>query len=191
MTFADTAALLAAVLTILNLALIVAVLRRLAEHEERLARLNHVGGSNNAGIDTTLKQFVGQRIPEFSAQDLNGRTHDRKSVTGTAVLIGFFAHGCKPCHEQAPTFAELTQSLPPNSTFAVVTGNAGSNELGSLTFGDDVVTIAGPDANNMADALGVDVFPTFLRLDGDGTVVQATVLIREIDAPSLQITDAM
>lgn len=151
MPFLIAAVVFVGVLSLFNLVLTLGVLRRLREHTAELERL--AGRSMLMPYDPGV--LVGRTLPEAAAG---------------ARLVGFFDVGCSTCHERAPEFAAAAGNQP---ALAVITGDAGTADdlVGVVGGGSSVIT--GEDAGRIAQTLGVEAFPTFLRVDTDGRIVAA------------------
>lgn len=50
---------------------------------------------------------VGQKAPDFTLPDIEGRPVSLSSYQGKVVLIDFWATWCPPCREELPLFQEL------------------------------------------------------------------------------------
>ncbi|WP_163507141.1 TlpA family protein disulfide reductase [Fodinicola acaciae] len=144
---------LVGVLCLVLLVLVFAVLRRLREQQAELEQLRKAVGMRLTDYD--VSELLGRRIPD---------------VTDTSpTLVGFFSVDCETCHEQAPIFAA---ALRGQRALAVISGRDAEDNLLALQFGDASV-LAGVSAGEFARGLGIRAYPTFLRLDDTGTVVQA------------------
>lgn len=147
----------------LLLVLVLAVLRRLREHETRFERLS-AATDEFAHYDGA--ELVGRRIPGFAGHP---DTAPR--------LVGFFSVGCDTCHEQAPRFLA---SAAVRDTSAIVLGSPAEELTGLL--GEVPRLITGEEGDTLAKAVGIKAFPTFVEVDGDGMIVRAAVDMAELPA---------
>jgi hypothetical protein len=157
MAFLAAAVVLVAVVCLLNLLLLFAVLRRLREHTDELARLRQARLVDPAAEEASA--LIGRSLP-----DLTTATGDRPE------LVGFFDAGCSSCHELAPDFAIAARQAP---SVAIVTGEGpGADELVALLAAGPTVLV-GEQASNVSSSIGIRAYPTFVRIDADGKVVRA------------------
>ncbi|WP_235921644.1 TlpA family protein disulfide reductase [Lentzea tibetensis] len=162
---------LAVVLSLVNILLLFAVLRRLREYGAKLAAVPSAAQS----MFERDNELNGQQIPEFTASTVDGRTITRDDLAGRRVLVGFFAPGCKPCHEHAPEFANM--DVP---AYAFVSGDGPqADELTRLLSGSTAVVV-GEAMSGLENLLGVKSFPTFLAIDETGTVERATISLHDL-----------
>ncbi|MFB9837665.1 TlpA family protein disulfide reductase [Actinoallomurus acaciae] len=175
MPFLVAAVVLLAVLCLLNMMITFAVLRRLRSHEERLA-------ARPAGRSSGVDALVGRELPEFDATSTAGAAVSRSDLLGRARVLGVFSATCEPCHEQARAFAELDDP----GRVALVTDVRGREDVLRRfvpDLGDTPTIILEPDSGPLAGELGVSTFPTLLRLDEDGRVVQAGNALSQLASP--------
>ncbi|WOX25875.1 hypothetical protein [Streptomyces solicathayae] len=163
MAFLVVALVLVAALCVFQLVLVLAVLRRLREHETRFEQLARSRGPMDAYDPNEL---VGRRIPELAAH-----------TGGEPRTVGFFSVGCEACHEQAP---EFVAAAGVGDASAIVVG-APADELTGLLGGVPVV-VTGEEADGLMRAVDVKAFPTFLRVDGDGVIVRAGIAVADLPA---------
>lgn len=156
MTFLIAALVLVGALSIFQLVLLMAVLRRLREHEARFEQMAR-GGSLLGAYDPSV--LVGREVSELGLTASPG---------GASRPVGFFSVDCQACHEQAPAFVAAAAS---RGAVAVVVGDT-PDGLVALLEGIPTVTV-GARSEELAKGLDIQVFPTFLEVDGDGLVVWA------------------
>ncbi|MFD5557090.1 hypothetical protein ACFWIA_25025 [Streptomyces sp. NPDC127068] len=162
MGFLVVALVLVAALCCFQLVLVLAVLRRLREHESRLEQL---GGA--AGFSTyDGAELVGRRLPGFAG-----------ATDGAPQLLGFFSVDCDACHEQAPGFAAAAAE---RNASAVVLGSPAREFAGLLA--DVPTVIVGAEGEALANAVDIQAFPTFVEVDADGVIVRASVDLAELPA---------
>lgn len=145
--------------TLINLVLLLGVVRRLREHETRLA-------SMTGGGPPVLIAPAGGRVGPFTARSVDGRPVDEHSTN--AALIGFFSPECGSCHERLPDFrAAAGAHTGPVLAVVVEDGGDAAPLVDALRTCATVVLEAptGP----VAEAFAVRGFPAF-ALVTDGTV---------------------
>jgi hypothetical protein len=142
---------LLALLTLANIGLTVAVIRRLAAHERKLARFTEF--TPPSGLTP------GEAVPNFLAETYDGRRVD-ESVLADRSAVAFFSATCDACAAHAPEFAAV-----PGTKLAVLTGEGptGPAILAALD-GVPVVreaNVGGP----LAQSFRVDTFPTYFAVE--------------------------
>jgi thiol-disulfide isomerase/thioredoxin len=178
MPFLAAVVVLVGLLCVVDLLLTLAVLRRLREHTDQLGRLS--GAAEHASMGVDRDKLVGRELPEFSATTVDGAVVSWESVTGGVDLVGFFSPGCAPCLTQAPLFAGETGRLAAGRTLALVAGSGpDAEDLIQILKGATDVVLA-PDSMTLVKGLGIGAFPTFLRLDAGGVIVDAAVSVRDL-----------
>jgi hypothetical protein len=163
-----------AAVTLLNLILTFAIIRRLREQaSEASTSAGAAPGPAIAG--------VGERPGEFTAVDTEG-----EPVTGGGHrLIAFFSPGCQACHEKLPYFVTQAADYPGGSSrvlAAIVGGEAGESEFtGALR--DVARVVLEPHAAAMQEAFQVKGFPTWCILDDEGIVRHSGIGIDRLPIP--------
>jgi len=72
-----------------------------------------------------LKRSDEAAKPDFSLQDMDGKTVPLRAFKGRTVLVHFFATWCEPCREELPALARfLDRSAPGVSVVAIAVADA-------------------------------------------------------------------
>jgi thiol-disulfide isomerase/thioredoxin len=171
---------LVGLLCAVDLLLTFAVLRRLREHSGKLARLPDYD-DRLVGVDQD--RLLGLKLPEFSTETVQGTVVSRESVTGSLELLGFFRPGCSPCNEQAPRFLDEARALGEGKALALVDGSGSDTDDLVQMFNGVVDVVLDPASGEVRRELNIGAFPTFLRLDAGGAIVDAAVSMEELRSP--------
>ncbi|MEV8376855.1 redoxin domain-containing protein [Kribbella sp. NPDC056861] len=159
----------AVLLTLLNLLLIFAVIRRLREHTEQLASLAAGHGSDqNAGLP------VGRRVADFSGTTVDGEAISRDLLTGE-TLVAFLMPGCTPCRKSLPELAETVANWPGGraSTLVVISGDEEKAAEYVATLAPVArVLVEGPDGQ-VGTAFEAAAYPLFGTVDSHGRVLRS------------------
>lgn len=147
------------VLTLLNLVLLLGVVRRLREHETRLAA---VPGEDPPRLIAAAGTVVGA----YATRSVDGRAVDSESPW---ELIGFFSPQCDACHERLPEFRR-TAAGHPGRGLAVVVSDGGDTASLVAELGSAATVVLEQHDGPLSRAFDVRGFPAFALVDGDGTI---------------------
>ena len=120
---------------------------------------------------------TGAPAPDFTLQDLDGKTVTLSELKGQVVVINFWATWCAPCRLEMPTLQASYDSLK-DSGFTVLGVNYGdrledaqlyAGELG-LTF--PILMDPGDTVNDLYRVRG---YPTTFFIDRDGMIARQQV----------------
>lgn len=162
-----TAVVLLAVLTLLNIALLLAVVRRLREHETRLSSLGTAVAAGGSLVPEVMAP-VGHRISEFTAESVDGRLVDRATLE-TPALVGFFSPSCDSCHERVPDFRKAAGDHVGSALAVVVRDDKDPAELIADLDGSATVVVEEPEGP-LSAAFAVRGFPAFALVGAGGTI---------------------
>lgn len=70
--------------------------------------------AQRAAEETALK-----KAPDFSLQDISGKTVRLSDYNGKVIILNFFATWCPPCREEIPDFIELVDTTD-KGRFAII-----------------------------------------------------------------------
>jgi hypothetical protein len=151
-----------AALCLLDLLLTFGVIRRLREHERRLADI---------GAPPRRRLEPGSPIGPFTATTTDGALVSGATLPAGAV-VAFFSPTCAPCAEQLPRFVDFAATLPggPKQAFAVVCGDLMQADPLVAKLEPVAQVLVEDSGGPLAAAFGVFAFPTLYVVDGDGTI---------------------
>lgn len=141
-----------------NLLLTGAVVRRLATHERKLAKLGPL-------FVVPSGLAAGTELPSFTAETVDGQRVDAGFLGDGPGLIAFFSTTCSACLSHAPEFATVAAGT---SRFAVVSGEGGDELLRAL--GSVPVVREPAPAGPIVTAFEIDSYPTYFVVEA-GRVV--------------------
>ena len=64
--------------------------------------------------------MLGDRVPEFTVNTLDGKTIDISALRGKVVVIQFFATWCSPCQQELPVVQEKIWDIWKDRKFMLV-----------------------------------------------------------------------
>jgi hypothetical protein len=150
-----------ALLVVVQLLFTLAILRRLRNHGERLARVEQpVGGPEPAG--------PGETIAAFTAPALTGVTISDTDLRDSATTVGFFSPSCGPCTEQLPAFEERARQH--RALAFVIDEGEPSRQLARRLA--EVAPVAVVSADSEATrAFSVYGYPVIFEIDAEARVI--------------------
>ncbi|NUW42147.1 TlpA family protein disulfide reductase [Nonomuraea rhodomycinica] len=110
MPFLAAAVVIIGLLSVVNLLLTVALIRRTRQTSESAAPAS--------GPPIALRP--GSPVGAFAAVTLGGEAVSHDAISG---LVGFFSAGCAPCHTLLPRFVERARALGRDNVLAVIAGD--------------------------------------------------------------------
>lgn len=115
--------------------------------------------------------------PEFQLRAFDGHTYSKNSLQGRPALLVFWAPWCRYCQMELPILAKFYQGNKPDQLQVLTVAFSDS-----LAHVEEYVT-ANPDTfifptaydqdNEVAQAFGVNVTPTFVVMDAQGEMILA------------------
>jgi len=130
----------------------------------------------------------GSIAPDFSLQDLSGKTVKLSDLRGMVVLLNFWATWCPPCREEVPSLSRLNAVMP-GKGFRMVTvsiDNGGSNDVESFfrMTGYRLPTLLDPDST-VGKMYGITGVPETFIIDAHGVIRKKVVGPFSWDDPSV------
>ena len=151
-----------AALTVINTVLLLAVIRRIGEHEHRFTQLS--------GGDPAIDLKVGDEVGDFELPSLDGAAFDSALHEGP-LLIGIFSPTCSVCAEALPEFVEDPAVRARARPVAIIAAEEsdGARYVEGVLGQPQISILIAPDTPEnrslMLDKLKVRGFPLFVELD--------------------------
>jgi hypothetical protein len=142
---------LLALLTLANIGLTVAVIRRLAVHERKLAQFTAF--TPPGGLTP------GAPVPNFLAETHTGGRIDESHLGPGPAGVAFFSASCEACAAHAPEFAAVGA---PKLAVLAGDGHTAATILAAL---GTVPVVREADGGPLAQAFRVDTFPTYFAVE--------------------------
>lgn len=118
----------------------------------------------------------GKKCPDFSFQDINGKTVTLKSLEGKYVLIDVWASWCGPCRAEIPYLTKLEKKFHgKNIHFMSLSVDTDTNAWKSMVKKEDMGGIQANIGNNKSfmNDFGIKGIPRFILLGKDGKVISS------------------
>jgi len=178
------AVVLVGVLVLLDLLLTLGLIKRVRTHAELLDKLvNATPASAHAVEPGQLPP--GRPVGEFSATTSEGLEISRESFDA-GVVLGFFSTWCDTCAEQLPGFLAFAEPLGRERVLAVVHGD--EDQLVDLvaTLAKVAQVVVEAENGPVAQAVGVQAFPTMAVVDKDWRVTSSGYSAETLTAVALR-----
>jgi peroxiredoxin len=172
MTYSAATVTVIAVLSLVNTALMLGVLRRLGE--QRWSPSPTVGGCAEA---PPMMVQPGNRVGDFTVTAVDGGTVSRADLAGP-TLVAFLAPGCQACDHSVPAFLERAERAPGGRehVLAVVMGSPRySDELRERLAPVARVLTEEQEGGPLIKAFGVLGVPAFGLLSDGRMIASHTV----------------
>ncbi|RAG83706.1 hypothetical protein DN069_20855 [Streptacidiphilus pinicola] len=169
MPFVVAALVLLGAVTLLNLALTLAVIRRLkAQSEASFASAPNLAPAPGPSADVQ----VGTVVPAFSVRDLSDGEVKNTPQNGT-TLFAFFSVDCRACWMNLDRFLAYARScgLPPEQMVSVVVGDASRKQDQIREIASVSRVVSEPTGGTVSSAFGVHVYPVYALVDTEGVLV--------------------
>lgn len=128
-------------------------------------------GPDKSGMHPLIP--INSSAPEWSLESFNGgNTVSLKDLKGKVVLLDFWIKNCGPCIESVPHLNELQEKLKAEK-FKIMSINSydPKSDVGLFCKNHHVDYPVLLNGKMIAEKYGVDSFPTFIILDGNGKVI--------------------
>lgn len=185
MPFLIAAVVIVAVLCLLNLLLSTAVIRRLREQNERLARLDRLAQDQDpdAGVE------IGSPAPAFETTASDGRTVTERDFGGG--VVAFVSFTCDACKVQLPHLERYVADagLPASKVLVVVVDDVPVPDEFPAGLARYATVVVERFGGTVGAPWRAHVFPTFYSLDEGLTVTGSSVEVAglpDVPAPAVR-----
>lgn len=125
-----------------------------------------------------MSAFAQGQMPAIKLKDINGKTVDVSKLEndGNPIIISFFATWCKPCQRELKAIHEVYPDWQDETGVKVIAISIDQgqniNKVKPLVdgFGWEYDVLLDPNSD-LKRALGINMIPYVLILDGDGKIV--------------------
>jgi thiol-disulfide isomerase/thioredoxin len=127
--------------------------------------------------------------PDFSLEDLDGRSHRLSAYRGKVVLLNFWASWCPPCRLEMPSIEKLYQakSKKPFIVLGINQGETPDTAFASLGLFSPMPTfpILLDRKGVVAKSYEVEGLPSSFLLDRSGKIAIRAVGARDFSSPAM------
>lgn len=115
---------------------------------------------------------VGERLPDFSLQQLDGQTFVLSGHRGQAVVLNLWATWCAPCVNELPSFDRLQRAHPGDVAVLAIHSDLITDDVAAFLAGYDYrIPFAVDEDGSVVAALGGStMLPQTVILDRNGEV---------------------
>ncbi len=165
-------------LCLINLALTLALARR-------LRRFSEAFNARRVASTTDLAYKAGDQAPQFTATTTTGDVRTLDGAAGSRLLVAFFTAVCPPCRIQAERLKEYAASVTGDSTqiLVVISGPASTAGEFGRELENTVRVAVEPPRGPTASAFAVESYPTFYLIDPDGRVEAGARTVAGLPVP--------
>jgi len=133
---------------------------------------------------------TGKSVPDFTLQDVDGKSRSLKSMRGTPLVINFWATWCAPCRQEMPLLNDYAKKLTGRVEFWAVNNDEASSVVqpfvASMSISFPVLLDPGGKINGL---YYVQSYPNTLFIDSNGILraqhigqLNEALLIRGLEA---------
>jgi peroxiredoxin len=127
-------------------------------------------------LNKVIPPSIGERFIDFSAKDLQGRSHKLSDYTGKYILLDFGMMACYACMLAAPETRTLSETYQNELNVISINLDTRKEFWEKATKRDSITWINLSDGKGTFGGIfsiyGIDVFPTYILIDPQGIIVE-------------------
>lgn len=127
-------------------------------------------------LNKSVPPRIGERFIDFSAKDLQGRSHMLSDYTGKYILLDFGMMACYACMLAAPETRTLSEKYQNELNVIGINLDTRKELWEKVTKRDSITWINLSDGKGTFGGIfsiyGIDVFPTYILIDPQGIIVE-------------------
>lgn len=133
------------------------------------------------------KPAAEESLPKLTLTGLDGTQTSIQTFRGKLLVLNVWATWCPPCRREMPSLERLSKKADSNRiVVAGIAADESVNAVKEFTARYNITFRIYTDTpSNVANALGVRVFPETLLIAPDGKIVQRISGEREWDSPAM------
>ncbi len=122
------------------------------------------------------KRGRGELAPDFHITSLQGDQVALQELAGRTVVLDFWATWCPPCRASVSELKDLTKKYPGRLVLISVSADSDERAWQEFVSKHEMTWHQYRDSNHqILDLFGVNAFPTYMVIDGDGVIQQRIV----------------
>ncbi|MGQ4267056.1 TlpA family protein disulfide reductase [Nocardiopsis changdeensis] len=166
-------------LTLFNLVLTLAIVRRLRATEAAPGR----AASRAPDLDEVP---VGAPVPDFTTRSVAGTPVSAAEQRGDHAVYAFFDTGCGVCEHQLRPLVDFARraGLSPEQVVVFIADERGEAERYTSVVAEHTTVVLQAVDEVAEQVFGLRGVPAFVLADAEGTVVRSSVEVRDL-APAL------
>ena len=142
-----------------------------------LLAVNLPEGKSETTDSVAAGHEVGQRVPDFTMDCVDGRTFSLSANRGKVVVLNLWATWCGPCVKELPYFEELYEKYPEEAAVLAIHSDLITDDVSEWLSGKDYTMPFAVDNGGevIASLGGSTMLPQTIILDQEGIVVYNAV----------------
>lgn len=146
-------------------------IEEVADGEELLKRYNEaISKSNGFAVTITKKGIIneGDKFPEFTAIDINGKTWTNADIKGIVMVLNLWFSGCRPCIAEMPELSKWKNEMPDVMFFSATYEDAERAKPVIEYQGFNWITLI--NDKQFTEFIGSNGYPMTIVIDKSGIV---------------------